>query len=441
MRQVIRLALPVVITYLGTMAMALVDLLAVGRVSAVAIGAVGLGSSVFSWVMIFGIGLLTSLDYLVSHADGAGRREDGARYLVQALGVSIGLGIPLSALLVFLSGHLDVLGVRPEVAAEAGPYLKVLAPSLAPLFLFISLRQYLQAHGSVRLAMGIMLLANIVNAAANYALVFGHWGLPALGTVGSAWATLISRFWMLAALGLYVVYWDRAHNQGLLRRVRWRMERSHLGPILKLGWPSALQMSLEVGVFATTTALAARLAPVDLAAHQLVLNTASLTFMVPLGISSSAAVLVGQAKGRLDPAGARRIGWQCLRLGVGFMACSCIVLLCLPDLILRAYTADAAVIEAGKRILLVAALFQLSDGGQAVATGTLRGLGETRASMLFNLLGHWGVGLPLGILLGFGLDQGLRGLLIGLSVGLTVVGIALVWRWKNSSDAALADRS
>ncbi len=433
MSEVLRLAFPVVVSYLGIMLMAFVDLLFVGRVGAVAIGAVGLGTAVFSWVLMFGVGLLTSLDYLVSHAYGAGKRDEGARYLVQATWLSVALGIPLTAFLLLVGAHPAWLGIEGEVGAQTGAYLQILAPSTMFSFLFIAFRQYMQAHGSARAAMVIMILANGINVVANWILVFGHLGFPALGVRGSAIATLVSRFFMMAAMCAVLWVWDSKKNESRLRNVSWSFNRELTRKIVKLGLPSAFQMLLEVGVFAGATVLAARFSANDLAAHQLVLNLASLTFMVPLGIGSAASVLVGQALGRENRAAAREAGWRCLKLGVGFMACSCVALLTFPDLILRGYTSDEGVIEAAKRLLFVAALFQLSDGAQAVATGVLRGTADTRTPLYANLGGHWLVGLPLGIALGFGVGWGVRGMWIGLSAGLTVVAVALVWRWVRTT--------
>ncbi len=433
MGEVLKLAFPVVISYLGIMLMALVDLLFVGRVGAVAIGAVGLGTAVFSWVLMFGVGLLTSLDYFVSHAYGAGKRDEGARYLVQAAWLSFALGIPLTALLLGVAQHPGWLGIEGEVAPQMAAYLSILSPSLLFSFLFIAFRQYLQAHGSARAAMVIMIVANGINALANWVLVFGHWGAPALGVRGSAMATLVSRFFMIVAMTGVLWVWDFRKNDSRLRRVSWKFSLELTRKIVKLGLPSSIQMLLEVGVFAGATVLAARFSADDLAAHQLVLNLASLTFMVPLGIGSAAAVLVGQALGRDNRAAAREAGWRCLKLGVGFMACSCVVLLTFPEFILRGYTSDAGVIDSAKRLLFVAALFQLSDGGQAVATGVLRGIADTRTPLLANLCGHWLVGLPLGIALGFGMGLGVRGMWIGLSVGLTVVAVTLVLRWARAT--------
>jgi MATE family multidrug resistance protein len=206
-----------------------------------------------------------------------------------------------------------------------------------------------------------------------------------------------------------------------------------MGQLLRLGFPAAMQMVLEVGVFALATTLAARLPAEALAAHQIVLNIASLTFMVPLGVGSATAVLVGQALGRGEQAGAVTTGWRGFQLGVGFMAISGLAFLLFPGPLLGCYTHDPGVIRIGRSILLLAAFFQLADGTQVVGTGALRGLGDTRAPMIANLCGHWFVGLPLGVWLCFGLRYGLAGLWVGLATGLIVVAAALLWRWWAST--------
>ena len=215
--------------------------------------------------------------------------------------------------------------------------------------------------------------------------------------------------------------------------------------LVQLGWPASAQMTLEVGVFAVATALAGRLEPHLLAAHQIVLNVVGLTFMVTYGVSSAGAVRVGQAVGRRDLAGARRSGWVALGIGAAFMGVAAAGFLTVPVPILRIFTADARVIETGVLLLLVGAVFQLFDGLQAVATGVLRGLGDTRTPMLCNLLGHWCVGLPVGYALCFWWEWGVVGLWLGLSMGLILVGALLVPVWHYRIEAAqylpMGDRS
>jgi MATE family multidrug resistance protein len=237
---------------------------------------------------------------------------------------------------------------------------------------------------------------------------------------------------MLIGLLGYFLVWDRKHE----RKWNWnrlRYQASAMAEIFRIGFPAALQMTFEVGVFAVSTTLAASLNATDLAAHQIVLNTASLTFTIPLGVGAATAVLVGQALGKKEWQTATRVGWRGFGLGVSFMAFSCLVLLGFSESILRFFTQDEGILLVGRSILFVAALFQLSDGIQTVGTGALRGLGDTQSAMYCNLCGHWLVGLPLGALLCFRWGWGLRGIWIGLSLGLTVVAAGILIQWWRKS--------
>lgn len=424
------LALPVVISYLGIMTMGLVDLLCVGRVSAAALGAVGVGTSIFAWAMVFGLGLLTGLDYLVSHAHGAGKNQDGHLAWAQGFWVSWILGIPMTLALLFLSYHLEWFGLNPEVIAPSRDYLFVLSLSLIPVYLFAASRQFLQAQGSAKPAALILILANLLNALANWALVLGHAGFPAMGAKGSAYATLVARVFMLFSMfGVHFLY-DR-NRENNFEKLGIPFQSGSMRQLLKLGVPSSLQMTFEVGGFALSTTLAAKLASSALAAHQIVLNIASLTFMVPMGVSSATAVLVGKEMGRGEPEAAARVGWKGLGIGVGFMAVSSLCLLLFSTSLVHFYTNDAEVQVMAANILLIAALFQLSDGAQIVASGALRGLADTKSAMIANLIGHWGIGLPIGITLCFIYGKGLPGIWTGLALGLTTVAISLVWRWTH----------
>jgi MATE family multidrug resistance protein len=424
----LQLAIPVVISSLGIMTMGLVDLVCVGRVSASALGAVGVGTSIFAWFMIFGLGLLTGLDYLVSHAHGAGKPHEGHLSWAQGFWASWILGIPLTLCLVWISQHLDLFGINPVVLADSQSYLYILSFSLIPAYLFTASRQYLQAQGIARSAAVILILANILNAAANWAWVLGHAGFPALGAKGSAYATLVARIFMvLAMMGTQIVH-DRK-KEAHLQKLGIPFHLESMKRLLKLGLPSALQYTFEVGGFAVSTTLAARLTASALAAHQIVLNIASLTFMVPLGVSSATAVLVGQEMGRSARVAAVQTGWKGLRIGISFMAISSLCLLLFSTHIIEFYTTDSEVGSAAASVLLIAALFQLSDGTQIVASGALRGVADTKSPMIANLFGHWAIGLPIGVTLCFFRGWGLQGLWTGLALGLTTVAAILLARW------------
>jgi len=269
-----------------------------------------------------------------------------------------------------------------------------------------------------------------VNALVNWLLIFGNLGAPTLGVVGAGWATFISRSYMAGGLFLYILYNDHRRRTGLFR-TSFAFDPSRMRELLTLGFPAAAQITLELGVFAVATALAARLDSVSLAAHQIALTAASITFMVPLGVSSAGAVRVGQALGRGEPRAAGHAGWTALILGAGFMGLSALCFLSFRSYILRAFSSDEAVLAAGVSLLFVAAFFQLFDGVQVVATGILRGAGDTRTPMLSNLVGHWFLGLPIGVTLCFMLDWGVVGLWIGLSFGLIGIGIVLLFVWTR----------
>jgi MATE family multidrug resistance protein len=321
------------------------------------------------------------------------------------------------------------LGLDPAVVTQTLPFLKALTWSTLPLSLYFVLRRYLQAMGIVAPVVFALVSANLINLAGNWALVFGHLGLPAFGVSGSGWSTCISRTYMMVVLAAAAVWYDRRRSSGL-----WRASRSlcmeRIRELLRLGLPAASQLFLEIGAFAFATVLVAKLGAVPLAGHQIALNVASITFMVPLGIGSAAAVRVGQAIGARDMHAAARAGWTGLLFGACFMACSGAVLLSFARPIARVYTPQMEVIQAGATLLMVAAVFQLFDGLQVVATGALRGAGNTRTPMLANFFGYWTIGLPFGTLLCFRFRQGAAGMWVGLCVSLIVIGsfLALAWR-------------
>jgi MATE family multidrug resistance protein len=435
-RPMLTLALPVVFAELGWMTMGMVDTLMVGRLSPEAIGAVGLGSSIFFGVCIFAMGLLLGLDTLVSQAFGAADVDTCHRWLVHGVVLAVALSMPVGGLLLWIDSGLDAWGLDPTVLALTRPYLEIVSWSVLPLLLYAAFRRYLQGMGVVRPVMFALLAANVVNVVVNWILIFGNLGAPALGVSGAAWATVFSRVAMMGFLLATILFREREQRRthpGVTGGVfgSLALEMAWFRRLLALGTPAATQLTLEVGAFAAATALAGRLAPVSLAAHQIAINYAALSFMVPLGIASAGAVRVGHAVGRRDAAGAARAGWTALLFGMLFMSAAAAVFFTMPRLLLLAFTEDAGVLDVGVTLLFVAAVFQLFDGMQGVATGALRGLGDTRTPMLWNLAGHWFIGLPLGYSLCFVLGFGVIGLWWGLSLGLMICGVALAIVWMR----------
>jgi multidrug resistance protein, MATE family len=424
------LAIPVVLAELGWVTMGLVDTLMVGGLGPEAIGAVGIGTSLFMGVCIFAMGLLLGLDTLVAQSFGAGRVEDCHRWLVHGIVLSVLLTAPVMIVLRLLSSALGAWGLNPLVLDLLRPYLDALTWSVLPLLLYASFRRYLQGMGSGRPVMVALITANLVNLFANWLLIYGRLGAPRMGVSGSAWATVIARIVMAGVLLCVILQRERGRRPGLFATPV-RIELARMRRLLSLGLPAASQVTLEVGVFAAATALAGRLAPASLAAHQIAINIIAFTFMVPLGVASAGAVRVGHAVGRHDGAGAARSGWTALLFGTFFMACAAVVFLLVPRRLIGAFTPDAGVIETGVSLLFVGALFQLFDGVQGVATGVLRGLGDTRTPMLWNLAAHWFIGLPVGYALCFVAGYGVIGLWWGLSLGLVICGVSLLVVWAR----------
>jgi MATE family multidrug resistance protein len=424
----VRLGTPLVLAELGWMAMGLVDTAFVGRVSAEALAGVSLGAILFYGVAVCGGGLLLGMDTLVSRAFGAGEREESRAWLWNGVWLAVGLVPVVMGCVALLEPVLVATGIDPAILRTARPYVRALNWSTAPLFLYFALRRYLQAIHVVRPVMFALVSANLVNLAGNWVLVLGNLGAPRMGAEGSGWATCISRIYMAAVLVGALVWRDR----GVLRTRQWP-EWRRITELVRLGLPAAGQLGLEIGVFSLVTVLVGKFNAIQLAGHQIALVTVSTTYMMPLGISSAAAVRVGHALGRADSKAAVRSGWTALGLGAAVMSAASIVLLTVPRWIARIFTVDASVIEAAVVLLRVAAFFQLFDGLQVVATGALRGVGDTRTPMLAHFAGYWLVGLPMGAVLCFHYGLGAAGLWAGLSMGLILIGIALaLWWWRIS---------
>ncbi|MBZ5501223.1 MAG: MATE family efflux transporter [Acidobacteriia bacterium] len=431
-RPMLRLALPLVMAELGWTTMAIVDTIMVGRQanSAVAIAAVGLAGNLYYAVAIFGTGLMLGLDTLVSHSYGAGDLEDAHRSLVNGNYLSLGMAPVLMGFIWLWEPVLRALHIQGAVLSQAIPYLRAINWSTLPLLFFFVFRRYLQGINLAKPVMFAIISANLINVVGNWALIYGHLGFAAMGTVGSGWATCFGRIYMAVVLAIYCVYYDLRYKTGFLNASR-LPHLPRVRQLVRLGFPAAMQLALEVAVFAAATALIAKLGAVALASNQIALTVATFTYMVPLGISSAAAVRVGQALGRSDAHAASRAGWTALALGASFMSCTAVAFWLLPRWIVRIYTGDPLVIEAASSLLFVAAFFQLFDGLQAVATGALRGAGDTRTPMVCSAAFYWLLGLPLGAYLCFRLGWGAVGLWTGLCVALILMGSMLLYFWRR----------
>jgi len=430
--ELLRLAIPVVLSELGWMAMSIVDTIMVGRLSPAAIGAVGISSAIFYVPALFGIGLLLGLDTLVAQAFGRGDFDDCHRALAQGVYLAIAY-TPFAMLLVGFAPHLfPLIGITEAVRAPAQQYVQLLNLSALPLLIYVAFRRYLQGVGKVRPVTFALISANLVNWFGNWALIYGKFGLPAMGVRGSALSTCVARIYMAGVLVWWA--WKHERERGHPLFAHWPgLRLTLLRRLLQLGWPAASQLLFEVGAFSLATLMAGRLSPDILAAHQIVLNSASLTYMVPLGVSAAAAISVGHAVGAGNRPRARRNGSMAIALGAVFMALAATAFVAIPKTLIHIYTHDPQTTAVGVRLLAVAAVFQIFDGIQGIGTGALRGLGRTRGAMLVNLVAYGVIGLPIGYGLCFKNQLGIYGLWTGLTLALIFAAALVLSMWLKES--------
>lgn len=421
-RRLLRLASPVVVAYLGTVAMGVVDSIMVGRLGAGALAAVALANTWNFGIVIIALGASRALDPIVAQAHGAGDRRTAG------LGLSLGLamGTLLAPLVMvafaFAEPALSLLGQPRDLLAPAGAYCRALIWGVPGLLGFAVCRQFMQALGRVRPGTIAVLLANGVNAGLNWILIHGKLGMPALGALGSGYATAASQWFMLAAMLWLGREAFRGHWLGWRERLEWRSLRRVFGIGLSLGF----QIGLEVWAFHAAGLMIGWLGPAPLAAHAVAISLATLSFMVPAGLSAAVAARVGHLVGANLPW--RRTAQVAIALGVGVMVVPALAFVLAPRLLVAAYTSDAAVLALAATLLPLAGAFQLFDGIQVVAFGVLRGVGDVHLPSAANMIGYWLVGLPAGWLLGFRFGMGAPGVWFGLVMALAVIAGLLLAR-------------
>ena len=445
----LRLALPLVMAELGWMFMGVVDTVMVGHLPrpAVTISAAALGQVLYN-TLGFGVGgVLLGLDTYMSQAHGAGEWDDANKWLLHGVVLSLGLSAVLMGAIWLGPLAMVRMPIDREVMRQAVGFLGALNWGTVPLFLYMTLRRYLQAFNHVRPIAAAVVSANLVNAGLDWLLLFGHrwdvlgWpvAIKAYGVVGSAVATALARLYLAAFVGAAVWWVDHKHEYGV-RTVERGLDWSRLNRLVKLGAPVGGQIFVEISIFAAVTALIGVMGTVPLAGHEIALNCVSFTFMVPFAISAATTVRVGQAVGRGSAVDVAAAGWTGIMLGAAFMLCMSAVLVSVPGRIAWVFTHDPVVITAAVPLLLVGAAFQFFDGVQVTATGALRGIGNTHAGLVVQLVGYWVLGLPVGLWLGFREKWGATGLWVGLAAGLMFAGVALTSVWLRSLRRGIAVR-
>jgi MATE family multidrug resistance protein len=427
-RATLAVAAPLAGANLAQMAMNVTNVLIVGHLGAAPLAAAGLGAALYTSLLLLCQGVLTAVAPLAAHAIGAEDHPTAGRVAGAGLIIAAVLAVPVIAILTVIPELLVALGYEPELAAEIGRFLRAIRWG-APAFLgFAVLRFLLVAAFRTRIVMVIPLLAIPLNAALNWVLVFGHFGMPAMGSAGSGCATAIVQWLMLLCFAGYMVAMPGQVPVRMALRVLAEIPR-----ILRLGLPIGALFGLEIGLFVTTGIMMGLLGADALGAHQLVFNVVGLCFMVPLGLGQAATVRTAFQLGLGAPAAARRAGFVAVVLGACFMAATGVVLWAAPRQIASVYLdlgdpANDGLVAIAVQFFIIAALFQVFDGVQVIAAGALRGYRDTAVPMVIAAIGYWAIGFVGGWLLAFPLGLGPLGLWLGLALGLGVVAISLTVR-------------
>lgn len=441
------LAWPLVLANLAQIGMTTTDVVLLGRLGRDALAAGALAANLYHAVLIFGIGVVTAVSPLL--AEEFGRRShavrEARRTVRQGLWTAVLLVLPLWVVLWQGETILVMIGQEPALAAIAGSYLHALQWSLLPALAFLVLRHFLAARERPGWALAMAVAALPLNAVLAWALIFGHLGLPTLGIVGAGIATSIVSICMFCGLAAIVTLHHRFRRFHLFGRF-WRADWPRLAKIWRVGLPIGIILAFEITVFNAAAFLQGLIGANSLAAHAIAIQISAASFMVPLGISQAATVRVGLAYGATDHEGVTRAGWTAFALVIGFMSITSLVLVTIPGLLISLFidpehgeTVEVARLALG--FLMMAALFQIVDGAQAVLAGMLRGLQDTRVPMWIAGFGYWVVGAGTCVLLGFHTPLAGLGIWIGLAIGLATVALLLLMRWTMREKLRLTPRA
>jgi multidrug resistance protein, MATE family len=435
LREFLHLAIPLASAQLAQAATGFIDTLMMGWLGTATLAAGGLAATTFMAVLVIGIGLVLGITPVVAAAKGSGDREQVSRWSQQGFWLSLLVAMPMMLLTVLLPNLMLLLGQQPEVVSIGRIYLQILVWGVWPALFFAMFKSVLSAVANPRIITVIVIGGLVLNGFGNYVLAFGKLGFPALGLAGLAIATVASHWFMaLTAIG-YALIWRRAD-----RLLVWPLipNVALLGKLLQLGWPLSVSFGLEVGLFTVITYLMGIFGTAALAAHQIVFQTISLVFMVPLGMSIATTVRVGEYFGQGNLAGVRRATHVAMTVSGVFTALVSGLMALFPERVMGLYLdlslpENAQTIAIGIMLLRIAAIAQLVDGLQTTIAGALRGLQDTRTPMFLGFVAFWGVGLQMGCWLGLGWKWGPIGLWIGQSLGVLAASVLFYWQFHRRS--------
>jgi len=427
------LAIPVVISQLGHVLVQLADSVIVGQFAGTtSLAAVSLVNSIFSVMMVIGIGISYGLTPLIAQENGKKNYRECGKLLSNSLLINTITGILLFVGIYFgLLLTIDSLDQAPAVITEAKPYLGLLGFSIIPLMVFLTFKQFAEGLGFTRQAMVISIIGNVINIILGVIFVKGMFGIKPMGVSGVGWSTLIDRTLMCIALGAYVL--RSKHFKIYLKNFTLnRINKLQSLRILKIGGPVAMQYTFEVSAFSGAAIIIGTIGIAEQAAHQVAINLATITYMMASGISAAATIKAGNSYGRRDFKELRLSANSNYHIIIVFMVIAASLFVGLNQLLPLIYTTDKTVIMIASHLLIIAGLFQLFDGTQVVGLGILRGMGDVNIPTLITFIAYWIIGLPVAYFLGIKLSMGANGVWYGLTIGLLVSAILLFWRYRST---------
>jgi len=426
------LAYPVVLSQLGHIMVGVVDTAMVGQIGTNEQAAVALANSLYTLVLVFGLGVSYGVTPLVAAADSSNNITENASLLKHSIIINTLLGIILFVLLVIIAPVLNLFDQKQEVVDLAIPFLNVMMLGMIPLCVFSAFKQFAEGLSNTKTAMIISVAANLLNVLLNYLLIFGHWGLPEMGLMGSCWASFIARLLMALVMFLYV-YKNSYFKKYWIGFSFKNISKALTKKILAIGVPSGLQWVFEVGAFAFAVIMIGWISPKAQAAHQIALSIAAVTYMMASGLSAAASVRVGNQYGLKNVQGVRIAGFSAFIVVLVFMGLMAMSFILLRNWLPTFFTKDTEVIGISSTLIIIAAFFQLSDGTQVVGLGALRGLKDVKIPTIITLIAYWVIGLPMSYLLAFKFNFGVEGVWYGLSLGLTISALLLFARFNYIS--------